>query len=206
MVIDPGHQQKGDLGKEPVGPGASETKYRVSYGTQGVSTGIAEYELNLAVSLLLRDELVARGYTVYMTRETNDVNMSNVERAQFANSSGADICLRIHANGSENASSNGALMVCQTANNPYVSLHEQSYALSQALSESYCAGTGLKNLGIWETDSMSGINWCEIPSVIVEMGFMSNAAEDELMATADARAAMARALADGVDAYYAKGE
>ena len=85
VVLDPGHQLKGDSSKEPLGPGSSEKKAKVTGGTEGCVTKLPEYQLNLDVALKLGKELQKRGYQVIYTRKTNDVNISNAERAQIAN-------------------------------------------------------------------------------------------------------------------------
>ncbi|MDE6607884.1 MAG: N-acetylmuramoyl-L-alanine amidase [Lachnospiraceae bacterium] len=203
VVIDPGHQKKGDSTKEPNGPDSSVMKARVTGGTSGCSTGVMEYELNLAVSLQLRDELEARGYIVYMTRETHDVNISNMERAQYATSVSADIAVRIHANGSENSSVSGALALAPSSGNPYVSsLSSASQNLSKCILDAYCAATGMKNQGVVSSDTMTGINWSTVPVTILEMGYMTNQTDDINMEDASYQQKMVEGIADGIDDYF----
>ena len=202
IVIDPGHQRKGNYEKEPNGPGSAELKAKVSSGTQGVSTGIPEYELNLAVSLYLKEELLARGYEVIMIRETHEVNISNVERAKVANEAEADAFIRVHANSSSNSAAEGVLTICQTPQNPYnAEWYEENYRLSELVLEEVVAITGAKKRHVWETDTMTGINWTTVPTTILEMGYMSNAAEDELLATEEYRKKVAEGVANAIDRY-----
>lgn len=172
--IDPGHQLKQNSEKEAVAPGSSEMKAKVSSGTAGVKTGVPEYQVNLDVSLQLRDALEALGCTVYMTREVNEVNISNQERAMMMNEYGVDLVLRIHCNGAENSGANGiGLYVNKTG-----AIAADSKVAAEAILPAMMESTGARADGIFLRDTYTGLNWSTVPCILVEMGFMSNPEED----------------------------
>ena len=203
VVIDPGHQLKGDSTKEPNGPGSSTMKARVTSGTTGVATKVPEYVMNLDISLKLKTELENRGYTVHMTRSVHEVNISNMERAKYAETVGADIAVRIHGNGSTNQSIQGAEAYVPSASNPYIShLANASNSLGKCILDAYCVATGFKNRGVFTSDTMTGMNWSAVPVTILEVGYMSNAEEDRKMQDATVQNNMVQGIANGIDKYF----
>lgn len=201
--IDAGHQAQQNKGVEPIGPGSSQMKQKVSSGTEGVYTGLEEYQLNLDIALALQKELESRGYTVVMTRTTNDVDISNAQRAQLINASGADICVRLHGNGGP-ASVRGANTYYPSSANPYVAyLSAESQKLSEILLQEYCNATGLRNAGAQARDDLTGTNWSTVPVALLEMGYMSNVSDDYYMSTALGQQQMVQGIANGIDAYFA---
>ncbi len=199
--IDPGHQIRGNNGTEPIGPGSSTKKTKVAGGTSGVATKKPEYQLTLEIGLALKKELINRGYKVVMTRDKNDVDITNIERAQKLNKK-CDVAIRLHADGAA-SSARGASVLYPSANNPYVaSLSDASGKLSKCVIDSYCEATGISNRGTSLRDDLTGTNWSTIPVTLLEMGFMTNASDDSYMSSADGQAAMVKGIANGIDKYF----
>lgn len=206
IVIDAGHQAVGNNEQEPVGPGASEMKDKVTYGAEGIFTKQEEHELNLKVALCLRDELIKRGYSVVMIRETAEVDISNLERAELANACEGDAFIRIHANSYDDPDMKGAMALCHTPNNPYpdcAAHYRESRLLSEYILNAYCETTKMDQLPIREVDTYTGTNWSQVPTTILEMGFLSNASDDVDMSFDTFHPAAAEGIADGLDAYFA---
>ena len=202
VCIDPGHSSVVASGYVPLGPGSSETKLADTSGTRGRFSNVPEYVLTFQISCLLRTELESRGYTVIMTRYDNNTPVDCVTRAQTANAS-ADICVRIHADGLDNSSANGATAICITANNPWnPQTYQGSDRLANCILNSYCGATGIRRRGVSHQDNMTGNNWSTIPCVLFEMGFMTNQSDDLYMTDPANQAVMASAIADGIDAYF----
>lgn len=197
--IDPGHQAHSNSELEPVAPGSSEQKKKVSSGTSGTISGVREHEVNLAVGLLLSDLLEAEGATVIMTRETADVDISNAERAQIFNAYQVDLGLRIHCNGSEDESVQGAFMLVPTEN-PF---HEDCIRAAETILSAYGAVTGINiDRGLTFRSDQTGFNWCERPVVNIEMGHMTNPEEDRKLTEPDFQVKMAEGLYQGILAFF----
>ena len=130
ICIDPGHQAKGNMQTEEIAPGSSKRKPKVAYGTRGVATKKPEYQLALEVGLKLRDALKAKGYEVFMIRETNDVNISNKERALMTNKAGCSVYLRLHADAG-GSSVRGATVLTSSAKNPHTKAYKNPVTNSQ---------------------------------------------------------------------------
>ena len=169
----------------------------MSSGTAGVATGVPEYQVNLDISLQLRDALEALGCEVYMTRETNDVDISNQERALMMNGYEVDLVLRIHCNGSSNASANGiGLYVNATGD-----IAESSYAAAEALLPAMVSATGAREDGIFRRDTYTGLNWSTVPCILLEMGYMSNPDEDRKLNDPEYQQKLVQGMLDGICAY-----
>lgn len=195
VVLDPGHQQTPNRDQEPLSPTMSGSKDKVSSGTQGVKTGRPEYEVNLEIGLLVRAYLEELGCTVYMTRTENDVDISNIERAEFALSYSPDAYIRLHCDGSSDPERKGIGVFVADSGKHENSLVGWADLLGQALS----TATGATYRGCNASSRYSGLNWAtDIPAFLLEMGYMSNAAEDVLLSDPAYQLKICKGIADFV--------
>ena len=147
IYIDPGHQQYADLSSEPIGPGSSTRKEKMTGGATGVSTKIPEYKFTLTISNKLKTALEKKGYAVVLSRTKHNVKMGNVARAQKGNKSGADICIRIHVDSFSSSSARGATVLYASTSNPYYAgkYSKKSKKLGNKLLSEYCKATGISS-------------------------------------------------------------
>ena len=201
VCIDPGHQAKGDPKGEPIAPGSENKKARVASGTTGVATKKPEYAVNLEAALILKDLLMQKGYEVVMTREGNEVNVSNVERAEIANKAQADMTIRLHCDSIGNGGKSGAVLIVPSkAGTHTAGIYKPSYDYAQLLKKTL-EGKGVKVNGIFERGDMTGFNWSKVPVVIFEMGFMSNWNEDRMLSDKGYQQKLMEAVVEALDEY-----
>ncbi|WP_264648128.1 N-acetylmuramoyl-L-alanine amidase [Bacillus thuringiensis] len=202
VVIDPGHQQKANLNLEPMGPGATTQKYKVTDGTTGVVTKKREAVLVLEMAFLLKEKLEAKGIQVLMTRTSQDVDISNKERATFANNHKANLFLRLHADGSENPNESGFAVLTPAEGSPYTKeIYAESLQISQMIVNKMRENQQVKVNGIKFRDDLSGFNWSKVPGVLLELGFMSNHEEDKKLSDPQYVNSLLQSVTDSVDAY-----
>ena len=204
VCIDPGH---GILTKkvkktEPLAPGSKVMKAATASGTTGVVTKVTEESLNLTVSLKLKKVLADKGAKVIMVRETHTCNMTNVERTDFWNKSGADLTIRIHANGSDSRKASGVLMM--VPGDKYIKdkdLLLKSAKAGEYIMEGVLKNTKAKSAGTIKSIDLTGFNWSKIPVMLLEMGFMTNPEEDRLLNSDSYQNKIVTGIVEGVEKY-----
>jgi N-acetylmuramoyl-L-alanine amidase len=180
IVIDPGHQAHADLGLEPIGPGSKTKKAKVSGGTSSVLTGISEGQVTLEVGLKLRDALKALGVTVVMIREAQNVDVTNIQRAQIANKVRADLTVRLHCNGSTDHSVHGLFTLYPASIKGWTDdIAATSKKAAAIFQHDLIAATNAQDRGLQVRSDLTGFNWSDVPVILVEMGFMTNPTEDK---------------------------
>lgn len=178
IVIDPGHQAETDNETESAASWLSLQKKRCTDGCVGVTTGVTEYELTLDIALIMKDYLEQCGATVILTRSENDVNISNQERAAIAVENNADVFIRLHADGANDASVSGVNIYVPDSGNYTGSSVASGDTLGQLLSDEL----GVTYNGTRQTYLYTGLNYANtIPSYQVCLGYLSNSDDETFL-------------------------
>lgn len=203
IAIDPGHAANADSGFEPIGPGSSETKVKDPGGTSGAATGVREPVVTLAISRYLKQMLEAEGARVVMTRESDTFYGGNRERAQVANQAQANLFIRIHCDGSGNPATSGVSTLYPALIPGWTDdIYAASLKAAQTVQPAMVRNLGATDRGVVERSNMTGFNWADVPAILVEAGFMSNADEDVRLNSPQYQQAVAGALLTGIKDYF----
>lgn len=171
-------------------------------GARARDSGIWEKEINLSVALAVEKALTQRGAKVIMTRR-EDVDLTSEPRPANLTKKRQDMQARIDA-----AVQSGADMVISVHMNEYRSRSESGpQVFYRAGSEGGRLLAGCIQAALIaelrparERVAMAGdyfILQLDVPSVLVECGFISNAAEEKLLLDSDYQARLAEAIAEG---------
>jgi len=204
ICIDAGHGKttKSNNKKEPIAPGSKIMKAATASGTSGVYTKISEESLNLTVSMKLKKALSEQGAKIIMIRETSKCDLTNVERTKLWNSSGADLTIRIHANGINDSKVSGVLMMIP--GDKYIKdkeILENSARAGQYILDGVLKNTKAKSRGTIKSTELTGFNWSEIPVLLLEMGFMTNPQEDKLLNSDAYQNKIVLGIVEGLEKY-----
>jgi N-acetylmuramoyl-L-alanine amidase len=201
ICLDPGHGTPPSVGRqtEPIGPGSSVRKIKDGGGAHG------EAEVVLAIARKTRTLLLRRGYRVAMTR-TGPVfrygSGGNVARAEFCNRRNAKLMLRIHADGSSNPASHGIATLYPVLRSGWTDdIYVRSLRAARLVQRAAVSVTRARDLGLVRRSDLTGFNWANVPSILVETGFMTNPAERNRLESIGYQWRVARGLTAGVAAF-----
>ncbi len=203
ILIDSGHQGKGNLEKEPIAPGSTEMKTKVTYGTTGVATGIPEYVFTLEIGLKLKESLKEVGAEVFLVREDHNVNFSNRERALMGNDLDVDLIIKIHADGADDENVRGISILYPSKDSEHTEMiAERSQLAAAYILEGLIKNTLAMSRGLKERKDITGFNWSEVPVILIECGYMSNPQDDELLNSPAYQEQLIKGILEGTITYF----
>ncbi len=173
IVLDPGH---GGFDAGAIGP-----------------TGLTEKEVALAISLKAAEILENNDHQVILTRD-DDTFVTLNDRVDIANNSDAGLFVSVHSNAAHRNSVGGI----ETYHAP--NRRSDSYMLANIMQRSMLDHLGLTDRGV-KSDNFYVIRNTEMPAVLLEIGFLSNREEEELLRDSSFREEAAQSIAEGIEEY-----
>ncbi|MDI6601670.1 MAG: N-acetylmuramoyl-L-alanine amidase [Thermoanaerobacteraceae bacterium] len=179
VVVDPGHGG--------TDPGASSRD------------GLKEKDVNLDISLKLNNLLQDAGYDTYMTR-VDDSYPELMDRVSLANEVGAEIFVSIHNNAHDNPAVDGTEVLYFP--NGYNGDMRDNRTLAKFIHDSIIEEVGTTDRGIIQRSNLVVLKYTEMPSVIVEVAFLTNSDDVKKLKDEDFKWQVAKAIFDGIENYF----
>ena len=163
-------------------------------GTYGVTPGLYEKTLTLQIAKKLQSKLQSLGATVVMSR-TADVKVELHDVATMTRKAKPDLFISIHMDGVDFESANGP--TCFYYNEYSAALARSIISNVDATYQKHKETTyrGAK----WNPYYVTRVSDC--PAVLLECGFMTNAADEKLLKTDSFQTELAAAIASGITAF-----
>lgn len=200
VCIDPGNQMNPGEG-EYTDPGQT-SKLPPEARDRGTLTGNPEDLVNLDIAMKLKDLLEKDGVKVVMTRESNDVQLGEIARAQMASKDEAELLVSVHCPTSTDATRMGTQTI-YAAENPYnASEYEKSKAAALFCQSEVLKSCSLDDLGANAKKDRVILNWAQVPAVQCEAAYLSNPRDDSMLAQEDFRWKVAWGLRNGIIKYF----
>lgn len=164
------------------------------YKPGAVASGVYEKDINLDVSLKLKDLLDVDGNIKTYWVRTDDSHVSLADRAILANSSQSDLFLSIHANSYwQLRTGTESLYMDRETNNGY-----SNYDFAKIMYDTFVQGTKFIAKKMAERPDLYVLKYTEMPAVLLEMGYMSYSGDRALLLDEDHQYVMAEAIYDGI--------
>jgi N-acetylmuramoyl-L-alanine amidase len=162
-----------------------------------IGHGLKEKDVVLDITHKLKSKLENAGATVILTR-TNDTYYELSQRTSISNKSGADLFVSIHINASEHTSAAGTETFYYPGGDTRA---DNSYKLAQTVHEEMINQLGFGNRGIKKA-SFQVIRYNTLPSILVELGFVSNSYESSQLGRNEIREKFSNSMLVGIHNYF----
>lgn len=160
-----------------------------------VFDGVLEKDINIQIANKVAKNLRDMGYKVKLVR-AGDSYIEKADRVEQANLDNALLYVSIHQNSCEISSVSG-IETWYGEND----LADESRRLAQFVQQETISATGAVCRELVSDDEMCVINKSNMPSCLIETGFLSNKAEREKLCTEEYREQVAEGIAKGIDMY-----
>ena len=196
ICIDAGNQMNPEE-TEWSDPGQS-TKVPPELLERGTITGNPEYLVNMDIAEKLKNLLEKDGVKVVMTRESNDVQLSNIARDELAYNAGAALLVSIHCPTSGDPMQMGSRTLYPDRTQFTDPIYESSKAAALFIQSEVLKSCGTEDLGTIAVPDKPIFNWSKVPVVESQPAFLSNPRDDSLLAQDDFRWKVAWGLRNGI--------